>query len=169
MPRTVTNSFRRSIESRNAEDVDLCFITITHDLLVDPIRVVWDTVDFTYGGNTFTGFPFDIELLTDDDQPPKAQLVIQNVDQIIGKTIRGLKTAPRLKIELLSSLDFDLTSDPRAPISTPSVAYSADKLFLRNVEVNVMQVTADIVGWDNLQRVWPGVRATQDLLPALFR
>lgn len=171
MSRSVPLSFRRAAESRFSDDVDLCFLTISHGLLLEPVRVVWDAVDFVYGGQTFTGFPFDITILTDDENPPKAQLSIQNVDQVIGDTIRGLNSPPRVKLELLSSSDFDLTATPRVPNGSPapSVVYAADKLFLVNVKVDVLFVTGDLVGWDYLQRVWPGVRARQDIFPGLFR
>lgn len=169
MPRNVSLSFRHAAESNFSEEVDLVFLTISHPNLIEPIQVVWDTEDFVYGGDTFIGFPFDISLLSDDDQPPKATLTIQNVDPRIGDTIRKLRTAPRLKIELLSSTDFDLTVEPRVEIGTPNVVYMADKLFLTNVRVDPIAVSGDIVGWDYLQRVWPGVRARQDIFPGLFR
>jgi hypothetical protein len=173
MPRTITTSFRRSAEANFADEVDLVFLTISHETLIEPIRVVWDTKDFVYGGNTFIGFPFDIVLLTDDDKPPTAKLTIQNVDPVIGETIRTLRSPPRLKIELLSSVDFDLTVTPRVPIISPDVSptvvYMADKLFLTNVSVDIMTVSGTIVGWDYLQRVWPGRRASQADFPGLFR
>jgi len=172
MPRNISLSFRRSAESSFADEVDLCFLTLTHPNLLEPVRVVWDSKDFVYAGNTYTGFPFDITILSDDDAPPKAQLTIQNVDSRIGETVRSLLTPPRLKIELLSSADFDLTVDPRTEIdSSPgaTAVYVADRLFLTNVKVDPMVVSGDIIGWDYLQRVWPGVRARQDLFPGLFR
>lgn len=169
MPRQISASFRRSVESRAAGDVDLAFLTISHPRLIEPIRLVSDTKDFTRDGARFIGFPFDVQLLSDDDHPPKAQISFQNVDQSIGETVRGLRSPPRLKIELLSSADFDLGVTPRVPLGTPTVEYTADKLFLTNVAVDALNVTAEIVGWNYLQRVWPGVRATQDLLPGLFR
>jgi Domain of unknown function (DUF1833) len=124
MTRNVTSAFRRTAESSFSDEVDLCFLTISHPTLSEPIRVVWDTKDFIYGGYTWTGFPFDLEILSDDEQPPQARLVIQNVDPRIGDTIRALTSPPRLKIELLSSADFDLTVDPRvesAPIGGNTV------------------------------------------------
>jgi len=172
MSKNVPISFRKASESQFSEDVDLCFVTISHLELSDPIRVVWDTKDSVKDGFTFIGFQFDIVLLSDDENPPKASLSIQNVDQVIGETIRGLNTPPRMKIELLSSVDFDLTVTPRVPLNNspgPVLIYSADKLFLTNVKVDVLTVTADIVGWNYLQRVWPGVRATQETFPGLFR
>jgi len=171
MPRNISMSFRQSAEANFSDDVDLCFLTISHPTLIDPIRVVWDTKDFVYGGNTFIGFPFDITLLSDDEQPPTAKLTIQNVDPRIGDTVRLLQSPPRLKMELLSSTDFVLTNDPRTEVGSPvpTVVYMADKLFLTNIQVDVLAISATIVGWDYLQRVWPGQRALQSTFPGLFR
>src|SRR4030095_6243050 len=103
MPRsTVSTSFRLHAEANFSEEVDLCFLTITHPDIT-AVRVVWDTKDFIYNGFTWIGFPFDITLRTDDEKPPKATLTIQNVDSQIGETIRTLVTPPRLKLELLLS------------------------------------------------------------------
>lgn len=171
MPRSITSTFRRESEAEFSDEVDLCFLTITHGTLLDPIRVVWDNKDFIYGGHTFIGFPFEIELLTDDESPPTARLSIQNVDQIIGETIRSLNSPPQIKIELLSSSDFDITVNPRVANTSPepNVVYMADKMFLINVTVDVFQVSGEIQGWNYLQRVWPGKRARQEYLPGLFR
>lgn len=169
MPRSITASFRKEAEAVFSPEADLCFLTISHTQLSDPIRVVWDTKDYIYGGNTFIGFPFDIQILSDDEGPPKAQLAIQNVDSRIGETIRVLQTPPRLKLEMLSTLDFNVNVDPRTAIGTPNVVYSFDKAFLTNCKIDFLTVSADIVGWDYLQRVWPGKRATQALFPGLFR
>lgn len=169
MPRSVTASFRKEAEAIFSPEADLCFLTISHPLLLDPIRVNWDTKDYIYGGKTFTGFPFEITIYSDDESPPKAQLTIQNVDSRIGETVRSLATPPRLKLELLSTLDFDTTVTPRTEIGTANVVYSFDRAFLTNCKVDFLAVTAEIEGWNYLQRVWPGKRGTQDLLPGLFR
>lgn len=169
MPRTLSASFRQAVESRYSDAVDLVFLTISHPTLAEAIRVVSDTVDYVYDGETWTGFPFDLQLLSDDDQPPQAKLEIQNVDTLIGRTVRALSLPPRLKIELLSSADFDLNADPRTALGTPSVEYTADALFLVDVTMDAMTVSGTIRGWDFLQRVWPGRRATQDRYPGLFR
>lgn len=169
MPRTITTAFRKEAEASFSDEADLCFLTISHSQLSEPVRVVWDTKDYVYAGHTFTGFPFDIQILTDDEGPPKAQLSIQNVDSRIGETIRGLATPPRVKLELLSSLDFDITVDPRIEIGSANVVYSFDKAFLTNVKIDFLTVSGDLIGWDYLQRVWPGRRATQAIFPGLFR
>lgn len=177
MPRTVPDSYRWSTESQFSEEVDLIFLTISHSSIATPIRIVGDTVNYFWrvdgDGNPlrWTGFTFDIALLSDDDSTPKAQLSVQNIDQQIGLAIANLRTSPRLEIQLLCSQDFDLNERPRIPKASaePTVLYAAHALWLVNVKVDDFQVTGDIQGWDYLQRAWPGPRATQDALPALFR
>jgi hypothetical protein len=112
---------------------------------------------------------FDIEILSDDESPPTARLSIQNVDPRIGDSIRSLMTPPTLAIRLYSSVDFNLTVDPRTEIGTATLVYVADNLFLINVSVDIMTITAQIVGWDYQQLVWPHERATQENFPGLFR
>lgn len=171
--RSITLAYRKHTESILSDEVDLCFLTITHSTLAEPIRVVWDTKDFIYNGFTFIGFPFEITILSDDENPPTARLSIQNIDPRIVDALRGLSSPLRLKIELLHSSDFDLTVTPRVAWGggspAPNVAYSADKLFLINVKSDLLTISGDITGWNYLQRVWPGVRATQERFPGLFR
>jgi len=73
----------------------------------------------------------------------------------------------------LSSADFDLSVTPHVEWGGGSpgatAIYTADKLFLTNTKIDAMLVTGTIEGWDYLQRVWPGVRARQDIFPGLFR
>ena len=169
MPRTLTTVFQTAINAQASEVVTLIFLTFSHSSLADPIRVVSDTKDYSYDGFTWTGFPFKISILTDDDQPPLTKLEIQNVDERIGQSLQNLTTDPlRMKMEILSSADFNMT-DPRTPIGTPDVEYLADRLYLRNVKVDILSVVGDVAGWDYVQRTWPGIRATQARLPGLFR
>lgn len=170
MPRTVPLSFRNAAESQYNDEVNLAFLTITHPLLSTPIRVVWDSKDFIYNGDTYIGFPFDLILLSDDDNsPPKAaQIQFQNVDSGIGETIRNLGQSPRIEINLLHSSDFDLTVTPRTQIGTPSTIPAGKHLFLSNCKVDVLTITGDVTGYDFTQRVYPGQRAGQQTLPALF-
>ena len=173
MARNITLSVRKELEAEFSPEASIIFLTISHPLLLPPLTVVNDTKDYIYKGTTFVGFPFDIQIYSDDEQPPKAQLAIQNVDVQIGATIIGLTTPPRLKLEMCSTLDFNIGVTPVVELSGGSpptnVMYQFDQAFLTNVKVDFLSVTADIVGWDYQQRVWPGVRATQNLFPGLFR
>lgn len=169
MPRSISSSYRQSIESQMSSDTDLLFLTIYHSTMDTPIRVVNDNVNYSFQGYTWQWFPFKLSLMSDDESAPSAKLTINNVSSQIGQAIRRLTRAPRLRIELYASFEFDLTVTPRVPIGTPTAQYIADFLFLTNITVNQAEVSANIVGWDYTQKVFPGVRASIDRTPGLFR
>ena len=169
MPRAISFGYRTSTRSLFSPDADLLFLIIAHESLDPSIRVVNDTVDYRIGDELYTGFPFEISLLSDTDEPPRAQLSIQNVDRRIGDTIQSISTPARMFLSLASSSDFDLTVRPRVALGEPSIEYEANYLFLANVHVDAMMVTGDIMGWDFGQRVWPYRRATKAALPGLYR
>jgi hypothetical protein len=50
MPRVISASLRRALESRYSGDANLVFVTISNPVLSEPIRIVNDTVDFSYDG-----------------------------------------------------------------------------------------------------------------------
>lgn len=169
MPRDISAGYRYSTHSVFSDDVDLVFLTISHETISDPIRVVRDTKEYVRDGVTWSAFWFDIELLTDEDSAPTASLSVQNVDLRIGEALQELRSPARVQFELFSSDDFDLSVVPRVPIGTPEPEYIAPHLYLANVKLDAMNVSGQLVGWDYSQRAWPGVRATQNRLPGLFR
>lgn len=170
MTREISASLRQALELQESEEALIVFLTITHPSIDPPIRVCSDTVDYVWDGETYIGFPFDCELLSDNDEPPTAKLSIQNVDRKIGEAVRLLDSAPRLRIDVLAASWFNESADPRVALGdTPVADYTADKLFLTNIEADALAVKADIVSWNYTQEVWPGIRATQDRLPGIFR
>lgn len=168
MPRsTITTAYRDGIEAPSSTEIPVVFATLTHPQLIAPIRVNNDIVDYVYGGETFTGVGFHIKLLTDDDRPPQTQAAIANVDQSIGNLLKSLNSPLSVKIELLARSDFD-SADPRMPIGTPSVQYSAPGLKMRNVSLDAMTITFDITGDDITVEPWPRNRLTRERTPAIF-
>ncbi|MBB5754631.1 DUF1833 family protein [Prosthecomicrobium pneumaticum] len=166
MPRALSASLRRALESRASGDANLVFLTIDHPNLAEPVRLVLNTVDMIRDGVTWTAMPFEAALLSDDDQPPTAQLSVPNIDRRIGEVVRGLTSPARVTLELLSSADFDLTVTPHEPTGTPAAFYTARNLYLIEVEGDVQLVQGQLKGWDYLQRTWPGRRANPSQAPA---
>src|SRR5262245_4438661 len=119
MARSLSSTFRASLEDRNNGDPAIVFLTFTHAAWAQPLRFNWDVQDFVLGGNTYTGFPFALELLTDSESSPTGKLVIQNVDKMIGEAVRELSSSPTITIEIYPASDFNLDADPRTPIGTP--------------------------------------------------
>lgn len=165
--RTVTPGFRTTLESSSASDLGIIFATITHPDLESALTVNSDIADYILGGVTFLGTAFSAALLTDDDQPPKATVSIQNVDRAIGEAVQLLSTSPKIKLEIYARSDFD-NSTPRNPVGTPSVQYSASGLFLTNITCDALGFTADLTTYDIASEPWPAIRSTVDRLPALF-
>ena len=167
--RTVPAGVRREIDREESAEQLLAFLTISHPRLLTPIRVVSDPVDFVLGGETFDGFEFNIEIMTDNDGSPFAQLSIQTVDRRIGEVLRSMDNPAKLLLEVIAGSEFDQTVDPRTEIATAARTYSADQLHLIGVDGDVIFITGRLQVRDYAKEIWPGVMATQDRFPGLFR
>lgn len=168
--RDFSQSFRAGFEDPNSPDLIVVLLTLTAGASV--LRVANDVVDYVYGGETYLGFPFQFELLTDSDRPPRGQLSVQNVDQRIGQAIQALSEAPAMEITVLADQDFGAAAlvdgvKTRTEIGTPVVEYQASSLVLRNISVDAIAVTGEIQTYDYTSEPWPRIRTTPELLPGL--
>ncbi len=166
--RVVEDDIRTDFESATSPDALLPFLTIRHRALAQPIRVVSDVMDYLVGPDLFTGMPFEVTVLPDEDAAPRAQLRVQNVDRRIGEALRAITDRARVLIEVRSTADFDLIQDPRAMIEDAPI-YAARHLELVDVTVTAIDATGTVFLRDFSQEPWPGVRATQSRSPGLFR
>lgn len=170
MPREISAGLRRALDQPETGEALLIFVSITHPELSVTIRAVSDAVDYVWRGETWYGIPFEIELVSDDDRPPSARIAMQNVDRRIGEAVRGLATPPRLTLDVVAASEFDETASPRVPLSgEPEAEYTAAKLFLADVRGDAGFIEGQMTGWNYVQEIWPGIRATQNRLPGLFR
>lgn len=170
--RTLPDAVIRELNRQESSELMLVFLQISHPELATPVRVVSDPRDFVLDGNTYNGFTFDIQLLSDDDNAPYAELAVQNVNKLISEGVLLIKTPARLQIDVIAGSQFNLDDEPCTEIGGAGYAervYTAKQLFLTEVDCNAMQLTGRIVSWDYTQEPWPGVFATKSRLPALFR
>lgn len=169
MPRDISTGFRDQIEGSQTTETIVIFATLEHRELEVPICVNSDIVDyFDNDAQRFYGTALTLSLLTDDDQPPRAQCSIENVDERIGDAVLALSDSPTIKIEIMVKSDFD-DAVPRNPLATLEPEYSAPFLKLRNVKCDVLQLTGDLMGYDTTSEPHPAIRSTQDKLPGLYR
>lgn len=183
MPRTIPAWHRIALDASSSGDVALIFVEISHQSLLAPIRAVSEgpggvstvggtTIGYRLDGQPYIGLPFRIDLLTDDESPPRATIVVPNIDRRIGAAALLALDAPRLDMRMALLSDWSLTVDAetmRAPIGTPTILYQALHLSLRNVRGSAAQVEADVVGYDLTSEPWPAIRTTPDRCPALYR
>ena len=157
------------LQDEGSPNALLAFLTLRHENLSDPIRVVSDPTDFIVDGQTFIGLPFGFELLTDEDAPPTTKLVVQNVDRRIGEAIRPAVGRIEVALEVRSLADFDLTQSPRVPLAPVPPIYAFQHFGLVDVTVTALTVEGTVMLRDYTQSPWPGKSATQSRCPGLFR
>lgn len=176
MPRPLTPEATANLLRQEAADQLVAFLTISHEDINPPIRVVCDAATFagnamTYSwrGETWQAFPFELKWVTDTDAAPTARLVVPNVDRLVGQAVDALVLPPTIRIDLCLAGDFDLTANPRVGLSgDPDPEATADGFDLVDVEANVLTVQGTLKGWDYRQEVFPNMIATQSLTPALY-
>jgi hypothetical protein len=170
MARSIPIASRRQFEDVSSDDACLLFVKISHHDLVDPIRLVLDNADFVMDGETWNRSYFELELLTDDDKPPKAQFRFPNVDRQPINMLANVVDAPTVEFQLIPASYFDLTVEPRTvlPDVTVEPVYSAAALFLNDTSTTDVDVSGSLRGYDLRQESWPSLRATQDRLPGVF-
>lgn len=169
MSRATAVAARAELEDPSSPHALLCFMTITHPGLPDPIRVVSDVIDYAFGGNVFVGMPFGFKLLTDGEAAPRTQIKVQNVDRIIGKALMATTGRAGVQLQLLSSADFDLSEVPRLEVGTAAEIYGFAHFSLVNVSADISEMTGDVILQDYSVEPWPNIRATEELFPGLYR
>jgi hypothetical protein len=151
-----SNTLISAVNSAQTEEVFLVLLVIDHPQLTVPVRLVNNTEDIVSNGETYIGFPFDIRLFNEDDQTPRAQIRVQNVDRRIGEVVRSLRSSASISVSVV------LASDPDV------IELDWIQAELRDVEGDAIAVTGRISGQDYTTEPWPFRRATSDLLPGLF-
>lgn len=103
------------------EEVFLECLTFEHEDLSAPIRLVNDRQDLTRGANTFTAFPFSVQLhRRTDDSLAQAVINADGVDQRLVSALRSiLEPRPTVKYEVVLAssptvveqgpMDFEIT------------------------------------------------------------
>lgn len=152
-------AIRPRLEAWKSGDTYITLVTIDHDSLSETIRVANNNEDITSQSFDWIGFPFEIEVPSEDDGPPQGRLSIQNVDRRIGPAILSLKGKgpARMQIQVVLAAEPD------------NVWLDFEGFYLRDVTGDAMTITGTIDTWDFGREPWPNRRATKDRFPGLFR
>jgi len=146
-----------AVNSQETGEVFLTLLTIAHSLLPSPLYFVNDYNDCTSNGKLFLACPFTLTLPgTSVDAPPTATLTIDNTDEEIVKTIRGLTSPPYITISIV------LASQPDV------VEMTFSNLRLQTVDYDVHQVKGTLTYYNVLSEPWPGDTVTPSNHPGLF-
>lgn len=187
MPRAVRTAFLEDLEALNSEDLEIVLLTIGYPTFT--VRLVRDVVNYVWLGDTYFAAMFELIFLSDDDKEPHGTLRVPNVDRRIGESILAIEEAPSLRIDILEGSSFTAVTGSYAfqpdafqpdafyeRIGNETIRYgdaspiiTADNLFLKNVRCTAQAVEADITALELSVEPFPGVRATKNLLPGLYR
>jgi hypothetical protein len=117
--------------------------------------------DITHQGNVYTAFPFQIMIPADfDDQLPRVQLSIDNIDRSIIEELRGIVGPPTITVTVVLADDDSLVYD--------TVEAGPFELALRNIDYNAMVITGDLQSEDILNEPYPGYFYTPANFPGLW-
>ncbi len=144
------------LQARETADAGLCLLTIYHPMM-ETFRFVRNTVDITSRSDVYTACPFDLDILNDNDQPPRATLTFPNVDRRIGIKLSQIVGPPQVTIEVVSSAHLD------EPIMR------AARLRLQNVNVDPLTLSGELLRIDDSTEQCGTIRITPARAPALFR
>src|SRR5215203_1946511 len=112
MPRTLSLDFRAAMNAQETGEVPVSLLTITHEDLVEPLRISSDptarltTDPLQYGtvsrGETYLYIPFQLSLPEDSEEAgPQAQLILQDIDRELIPLIRSASTPPQVLMEIV--------------------------------------------------------------------
>lgn len=167
--RYITPERREDLLLQESPHALLAFLVVKHELLVEPIRIVSDPTDFTIGGHLYVGLPFEISLLTDEDNQPTTSIRVQNIDRRIGSAIKSVSGRAEVELAVRSTADFDLSQVPRVAVGMLPPVYGFSHFTLSDVEANELMVRGTLVCRDFSTLPWPARSATQSRCPGLFR
>ena len=160
--RNLSARFRRQLFKPFRDDDFRYLLTVNHSSFNEPYRFVSGDPNefetFTSQSLVYTTFPFEINILSDDDRQPEATLTIQNVDDRIGHTILALS-------------EETLTIDIRVVLrETPdTIEYEAVNLELVDIEITALAINGKIVIRGLSVEPCPGRRVTNATSPVFFR
>lgn len=157
MSRTLSATARAAIFAQQTDQVFLALLTLTHASLPGPIRVVNNMVDIVSRGDTFIGYPFQIALPGEsEDELPRVQVMIDNVDRTLVEAVRTLTSPPTLTLEIVLASAPDTVEAGPFPFS------------LRNVEYDAHVITGDLAFEDVLNEGFPQHSFTPNHFPGVF-
>ncbi len=157
MSRDISAETRQSLNAAETADAFIVLLTINHAGLENPLRVSSDSVDTVSRGETFYAFPFELTLPDDEDnKPPRARLIIDNIDRTIVKAVRNLASSPTVLIEIIRAAEPDV------------VEAKFEDFRFTNISYDARVVEGDLTIEDFTAEPYPAASFSPSFFPGLF-
>lgn len=153
--RTLSTNARAALYASQSDEVWLQLLTIEHDDIGIPIRLVANTEDIVSDGNTFTAFPFELAIPATAQE--SVELIVDNVTRELIEEVRAIDTPLDITLEIV------LASDPDTVEAGPFVFQS------RSVEYDVSRMRFTLAYEPILNEPFPAYDYTPIDYPGLFQ
>lgn len=141
MSRTITAEGLRELFAQDSGQPILSLLTITHDTLPEPLRLVNDRQALVFAGQTYQPFSFELTLPADtEDEIPHVQVTMDNVGRELVRLFRSVLDPVAFQLDIvrvagdgahreMGPLDFSmLGSQINASTVTAQLGYVIDVL-----------------------------------------
>lgn len=157
MSRNISEAARAALYAPETNEAFIVLLTIGHADMEEPLRVCNNTAAVTSRGETYIAYPFELTLPDDEDnRPPRARLVIDNVDRQIVQTVRQLVSSPSVTIEIIRA-------------AAPDVVEATFQDFrFTNISYDSHVVEGDLTVEDFTAEPYPAASFSPSLFPGLF-
>lgn len=146
-----------AVLAQETGEVFLVLAEITHNTLQSPLRFVDNTQNVTHNGETYQAVSFKyIQATSTGENDTPGRLIVDNVDRAVAEIV---KTIPD---PLIINFKVVLASSP------DTVEWESGGLILRDIKVNVMQVSGALYDVFLADRALPGLSFTPFVFPGLF-
>jgi hypothetical protein len=164
VPRTLSATIQCGMLAQQTGVIGLQILTIEHDDLAAPIRLVNNREDISVNGTVFTACQFHINAPEEKEEGlPRAQIVIDNTDQFLTPTIRSLSGEFTATYQIVSPTD--LTASPP---EFDTVEVSMLPFDLTSVEYDDVSVRGNLSYEDVLDRQFPEMTYTPNRFKGLY-
>lgn len=155
MSRSLASAALAELNCSSTGGVWLALATITHADLASTLRLVNDRADVVSGGDTYTAFPFSVQLPADVDEAPRALLAIDAVDLTVVTAARTITSPATTTIEVIRQ-------------SAPDTILVSYSLQARSASYDAANVTLELFASPVLDESYPGTEFTPILFPAIY-
>lgn len=162
MARSIPTTVVQAMNAQTTGQVFLVLLELSHST-ISTIRLVNNTENITYGGNTYTTFPFSVALPPDDAESQyQARISIDNANRFLVQSARELSaTRERAKIKLI------VVSDISSGVANETL------LTINDLEVVAISYTAEAMDItcrveSLLSESWPGYSFTPTNFPGIY-
>jgi len=102
MSRQVSATMLQAMLAQSTTEIPLTVIKITHASLASPMLFVNDKISLDRSDGTYLPAAFEFRLPDDQqDNIPRGQIVLDNVDRQIIQAVRPLQSAPEIEVNIV--------------------------------------------------------------------